>query len=190
MTKQPNILVFSGSIRKESVNTKLASRAAHIIDGLDAKAILISLVDYDLPLYNGDFEDEHGVPDNAIKLKKIMVEHDGILITSPEYNSGFTPLLKNTIDWVSRQHDKNEDGLIAYTGKPYAICSASPGGLGGIRGLVMLRMVLGNVGAIVCPKQACIPGAFGAFNEDGSLKSEQHEKMLAGVCGQLVELVG
>jgi NAD(P)H-dependent FMN reductase len=104
-----------------------------------------------------------------------MIDHDGFLIASPEYNSAFSPLLKNTLDWASRSESEDESPLVAFRGKTAGILATSPGGLGGIRGLILLRMVLGNLGVIVMPDQQAVPNGFQAFNDDGSMSDEKLE---------------
>lgn len=137
------ILAFSGSARENSYNQKLVKIAALGASKVGAEVTVINLADYPLPLYNADLEKEQGLPENAKKLKQLMLEHDGLLIASPEYNSAFSALLKNTIDWMSRAESSDESSdekpLAAYQGKVAAIMAASPGALGGIRGLVFLR---------------------------------------------------
>ena len=140
-----NILFLAGSARKESINKKLARLAATMAEATGADVTLIDLKDYDMPIYNGDLEQENGLPENAKKLKKIFIEHDGFFIASPEYNSSYSALLKNTIDWLSRPHKENEPPLTAYKGKVAALGATSPGALGGLRGLVALRMLLGKI---------------------------------------------
>jgi NAD(P)H-dependent FMN reductase len=120
-------------------------------------------------LFDQDWEADQGAPDNARKLKKLCVEHRGLLIACPEYNSSLTPLLKNAIDWLSRPAP-GEPPLVAFKGKAVALLSASPGALGGLRGLVHVRAILGNIGAIMLPDQIAVGQAAQAFNDDGSLK--------------------
>lgn len=182
------LLFLSGSAREKSLNKKLA-RAAFAIAAQeqDVHAQFIDLKDYPMPIYDGDLEDENGLPDNAIALKKQFIECDGFFIASPEYNSSFGPLLKNTIDWMSRQHKENEGGLIAFKDKVAAISAVSPGSLGGLRGLVPLRMLLGNINVHVIPSQVAISNGMNAFNEDGDLKDEAQAKMLSGIVHQLVQ---
>lgn len=165
----PKLLFLSGSCREESVNKKLAKNAAEIARDMNAKVTEIDLSDYDMPLYNGDLEDKDGLPENAIKLKQLFVEHDGFFIASPEYNSSFSPLLKNTLDWISRTHEEKEPILAAYNGKVAAISAASPGGFGGLRGLVPLRMMLSNINVTVIPEQVAIAKAHEAFDENDKL---------------------
>jgi chromate reductase, NAD(P)H dehydrogenase (quinone) len=169
MAKQPRILAFAGSARKESYNRKLIRIAVRGAQAAGAEVTLIDLKDYPLPIMDEDIEKESGAPANAVALKKLFIAHDGLMIAAPEYNSSITPLLKNTIDWVSRPAP-GEPPLVAYSGKGAILMSASPGGLGGLRGLVTVRSILGNIGVIVLPDQVAVGRAFEAFNADGTLK--------------------
>ena len=99
MTK---ILAFAGSARKDSLNKKLLKIAAAGAQTAGADVTLVDLADFELPLFNQDLESEQGMPEKAGEFKRLMIAHDGFLIASPEYNSAFSPLLKNTIDWASR----------------------------------------------------------------------------------------
>lgn len=180
------LLFLAGSSRKASLNKKLAKAAHDMAEGMSAIPTFIDLADYDMPIYNGDYEDEHGVPDAAKELKKIFMAHDGFFIACPEYNSGYTPLLKNTIDWMTRPMGDDHGGLAAFDGKVGAISAASPGGLGGMRVLVQLRMLLGNIGVHLIPAQAAISNAGDAFHDDNSLKNDDQKKMLHNVVEQFV----
>ena len=183
----PELIFLAGSSRKASLNKKLAQNAASIADELGAKAVFIDLADYPLPLYNGDDEDSEGVPENAIKLKEMFTNADGFFIATPEYNSSLTPLLKNTLDWMSRSHEENEKPLKAYKGKVAALSGTSPGSLGALRGLVALRMMLGNIGVHVTPTQTAIAGGQNTFDDEGNLTDEKYLKMLRATVKQLVE---
>ncbi|MDP1924783.1 MAG: NAD(P)H-dependent oxidoreductase [Thiobacillus sp.] len=168
MTK---ILAFSGSIRRDAWNRKLIHAAVDATRAAGGTVTLIDLADYPLPLYNGDLEDTDGLPDNALRLKALFKEHDAFLISSPEYNSSMPPLLKNTIDWVSREW-QGESGLVPYQNKVAAIMAASPGSLGGMRMLPHLRQVLNTLGVLVLPGQFSLPNADTAFDpENSALKS-------------------
>ncbi len=172
------LLFLAGSARKQSINKKLAKLAASVAAEKGAEVTFIDLKNFEMPLYNGDLEDEKGLPENAKRLKQLFIEHDGFFIASPEYNSSFSPLLKNALDWISRVHEENETPLIAYTGKVAALSATSPGGLGGLRGLVALRMMLGNIGVTVIPNQVAIGSGFAAFDDKGNLKDERQTAML------------
>ena len=190
-TLKPRILAFAGSARKNSFNKQLVSLAARFAEAAGADVTLIDLADYELPLFNEDLEAE-GVPANAAKLKELFVSHDGLLISAPEYNSSITPLLKNTIDWVSRP-DHNHGMLAGFQGKTAALLSASPGGWGGMRGLVHLRDILGNIGVTLLPQEASIAKANNAFGESGELidagNSQRVQNVAAGLVGLTAKLL-
>jgi chromate reductase, NAD(P)H dehydrogenase (quinone) len=164
----PRILAFAGSLRSESFNKKLVRIAASAARDAGAEVTLIDLKDYPLPLFDQDLEAGQGMPENGTKLKQLFINHDGLLIASPEYNSSVTAVLKNVIDWVSRSAP-GEPPLVAFQGKVATLMSASPGALGGLRGLVHLRSILGNIGVIVLPDQVAVARAHEAFQPDGSL---------------------
>lgn len=181
------LLFFAGSSRRGSLNKKLASKAAKLAEQKSVDVSVIDLKDFQMPLYDGDLEAAEGLPENAINLKKLFVEHDGFYIASPEYNSSFSALLKNALDWISRPHEKDETPLSAFGGKIAAIGSIAPGALGGLRGLVPLRMMLGNIGVHVVPNQVAIPFGFEAFDDEDELKDERHVQMLTASIEQFVE---
>ncbi len=120
------ILAFAGSTRRESFNKKLVAFAAEQAKQQGADVTLIDLADFEMPLYNGDLEDEQGYPEAATRLFNLMKQHDGLLLSCPEYNSSITPLLKNTIDWVSRPRE-GEQPLAAFTGKVAGLLMHPPG---------------------------------------------------------------
>lgn len=180
------LLFLAGSASQNSLNKKLAKHAADLAGdkGVDAK--FIDLKDYEMPLYCTDWEMENGIPENTKKLKKLFQDADGFFIASPEYNSTFSPLLKNIIDWMSRPHEEGEPMLSAYKGKIAAIGAVSPGALGGIRGLPSLRDMLSNIGVHVIPMQIAVGGK-DTLNDDGSLAKDMHINMMNGLIDQFVE---
>lgn len=180
------VLAFAGSSRRESFNKQIISIAAAGATAAGGEVTLIDLADYPLPLMNEDLEAE-GRPENVKKLKRLFLENDALLLACPEYNSSITPLLKNTIDWVSRP-DPGEPRLAAYRGKVAAIMSASPGALGGLRGLVHVRSILSNIGVVVLPDQIAVPNADGAFSADGSLKDLERHAAIHALGETLVHL--
>ena len=186
MTK---ILAFAGSSRKHSVNKKLVHIAALAAQKEGASVTVIDLADYPMPLFNLDLEKEQGMPEKAHEFKNLLIEHDGFLIASPEYNSAFSPLLKNVIDWASRAESDNEPPLLAYKGKTASIMAASPGALGGLRGLVFLRMLLANIGITVLPEQQAIPHAFKAFSDKGSLNDTSQQLAIEKLGINLVQVI-
>lgn len=182
-----HLVFFSGSAKSDSINHKLAALAKKKADQLGAKSTeLLCLGDYPLPIFDEDLEKE-GFPENAKKLKEILGKADGCFIASPEYNSSFTPLLKNVIDWCSRVTEPGEKPLEVYRGKVYALGAASPGGLGGIRGLVPLRMMLGNIAIHVTPTQVCVAGAYSKFDDQGNLTDDGLNSMLDALVKEFVE---
>ena len=182
--------MFAGSARKASVNKQLAALAASTAKEAGVEVTLIDLADFDMPIYNGDIEADTGLPESAKRLKHLFVEHDGFFIASPEYNSSISAVLKNALDWISRPHTENEAGLWAFQGKVAAIGSVAPGALGGLRGLVPLRMMLGNIGVTVVPAQVAVSGGFNAFDEDGALVADMPAGMLKATIAQLVATTG
>jgi len=190
MNASPRILVFAGSLRKDSYNKKLARLAAEALRAAGAEATWIDLADYPMPIYDQDLEDTEGHPEAARRFKALMQEHDGFLIAAPEYNSSITPLLKNALDWASRREHGDEPPLLAFTGKTAALVAASPGGLGGSRGLVTLRSLLGNIGVFLLPEQVTIPDAGNAFDDAGALTDPRKREQLAALAQRLVEFTG
>jgi chromate reductase, NAD(P)H dehydrogenase (quinone) len=184
----PRILAFASSTRRESFNKKLVAIAAHGAREAGAEVTLIDLKDFPLPLFDQDLEAEQGMPENGKKLKKLFIDHDGLLIASPEYNSSFPAVLKNAIDWVSRPAP-GESSLVAFRGKVATLMSASPGALGGLRGLVHVRSILGNIGVIVLPDQIAVAKAHEAFHADGSLNDPKQQAGIEGLGKTLASFV-
>lgn len=167
MTIVPKILALGGSLRRDSVNQKLAAVAAAGAREAGADVTLIALRDFPMPIYDGDLEATGGLPEHARRLKALFRSHHGLIIASPEYNSSITAALKNAIDWVSRAESKDDASVLA--GKTAILCAASPGALGGLRGLVHIRAILGNMGVTVLPDQVAVGQAYQAFTPEGGL---------------------
>lgn len=188
MSYQPKILAFAGSTRKDSLNKKTVKIAAEGARKAGAEVNFIDLKDFPVPLYDGDDEAANGLPENAVRLQEIMLAHNGFLISSPENNSGISGVLKTYIDWTSRPRGDLKAGA-AYGGKVCVIMAASPGGLGGLRGLFDLRKVLYTMGVIVLPEEFALSKAHEAFNEDGSAKSEFVQNKLEDLGKTLAEFL-
>lgn len=188
MVVKPKILAFAGSTRTDSFNKKLVRIAADGAKDTGSDVTIIDLRDYKMPLYDGDLEQQDGLPQNAHKLKDLMMAHQGFLISAPEYNSSISGVLKNTIDWTSRQ-SQGEDPLACFKGKVAAIMSASPGGLGGLRGLVHVRAILENMNVLVIPEQIAISKAHEVFNTDGTLKDKKQEEQVKKIGANLSKLL-
>ena len=176
------LLFFAGSAREGSYNKKLARLGRHVAEANGIEAVFVDLKDYPMPIYNGDLEAAEGPPERARAFKALLGEYEGVFIASPEYNASVTPLLKNTLDWVTRVRAKGESGLEVFQSRVFAIGGASPGNYGGMRSLLQLRQILAvGTGALVIPQQVAVPRAAGAFEEDGSLKDEAQQKLCTNV---------
>jgi chromate reductase len=184
----PKILVFAGSIRTGSHNARLAALAAKELVLAGADVTRISLEDYPLPLYDGDLEAKSGVPANARNLRQMMVAHPGLFIASPEYNASITPLLKNTIDWISRVRERGEPPLAVFKNRVFALGGASDNPYGALRSLMALRQVLElGCGALVLPEQITVFHASEAFDEMDNLKDERAANVLRNVLRRLTD---
>lgn len=182
-----SILAFGGSLRQDSYNQKLAAIAAEGAREAGAEVTLISLRDFPMPLFDQELEAEQGMPAEAKRLKDLFLSHQGLLIASPEYNSGYSAALKNAIDWVSRSETPDEPAHTALAGKSAVIMATSPGGLGGLRGLVSLRMLLGNLSITLLPDQIAIPSAYQAFGTGGRLVDPKQETAVKALGAKLAE---
>ena len=183
---QSKILVFAGSTRADSINEKLAKSASAQLTELGCDVTHISLKDFPLPLYDGDLEAEQGVPENATKLAELMHAHDGFFIACPEYNGSLSPLLKNTIDWVTRV-PAGDKGLSPFRRKVAAIGAASPGGMGGISMLYHLREILVRLGTLVVSEQVAVGNAGSAFDEHNKITHERTAGFMDAACNSLAE---
>ena len=176
------ILALSGSSRRGSLNQKLLDQAALGARAVGAEVTSIRLSDFELPIYDADSETEHGLPKGAQALKALLAGHQGLLIATPEHNGGYTALLKNALDWMSRP-----DGFPS--GKLAALVSASPGLLGGVKSQLSLQIVLGKLGAHVIPESFSLGAAHQLFDAEGGLKDADVEKAVRGVGAALAEMV-
>jgi chromate reductase, NAD(P)H dehydrogenase (quinone) len=175
MTTTSRLLFFAGSARAGSHNKKLAQLGAMIAEANGIPATFLDLADYPMPIYHGEIEADEGKPENARKLQAVMEAHSGIFIASPEYNASITPLLKNTLDWVSRPDNGTPQQV--FKTRVFALGSASPGGMGGLRSLNAVRTVLTlGLGALVLPEQFAVPRAHEGFEADGHLKNKDAQE--------------
>jgi chromate reductase len=187
----PKILIIPGSLRTGSHNARLAALAAKELTLLEAEVTRLSLEDYTLPLFDADLASSSGLPAAAVRLKRMLLAHQGVFITSPEYSASVTPLIKNTIDWISRVRDPGEPAYAAFKGRVFAIGAAANSGLGGLRSLMALRQILElGCGALVIPEQIAVPRAEQAFDEMDNLKDESLATALKTAMRRLVELAG
>lgn len=188
MTTTPKILAFAGSTREQSYNKKLVKIAAEAARNAGATVTYIDLRDLPLPLFDEDLEKANGLPENALQLKELFKSHDGLLISAPEYNSSISGVLKNAIDWVSRPH-AGEKPLGCFTDKVAGLMSASPGQLGGLRGLVTVRSILGNIQVHVHHHQVAIPKAHEAFDDTGRLKNPDQQASVEKLAASVVHMI-
>jgi len=188
MTTSPKILVFAGSAREGSYNKKLAKVAAKALEECGASVTYADLRDFPMPLFDEDLEAKDGEHPNATAFKTLMKTHDGFVIASPEHNSTYSALLKNTLDWASRKRP-GETKFECFSGKVTTIISASPGFLGGLRGLQNLRALLSNIEMLVLPTQFTLPSADKAFNEDGSLKDTEKAATIKKIATAMVGMM-
>ena len=186
MPHTTKLLFVSGSACEASLNKRLARLGVDIAQANGIIATFADLGDYPMPIYDGDIEAKSGVPENAKKLKALLLVHDGVFIASPEYNASLAPLLKNALDWVSRNKDEGEPPLHVFKTRVFALGSASPGAFGGMRGLMALRqsMELG-LSALVLPDQIVVAKATEAFDDHGHLKDKSLMEMYKGVIQKL-----
>lgn len=189
MSRTPKILALAGSLRAESYNKKLVKIAAESARRAGAEVRYIDLRDYPLPLMDEDLEAKEGLPANARKLKDLFIGSDGFLIAAPEYNSSISGVLKNAFDWISRPAP-DEAPLAGFAGKVAVIMSASSGELGGLRGLVHVRAILGNIQTLVLPDQVSVPRAAEAFNADGTLKDVRKQASVEKLGEKLAATLG
>jgi len=182
------ILVIPGSLRSGSHNVKLAAVAAYEFARAGAEVTRISLGDFPLPIYDGDLQARSGVPKNAVNLKRMIASHHGVLLVTPEYNSSVPPLVKNTIDWITRVQDANESRGQVFREKPFAIAAASESRLGGSRALSALRLILSACQATVIPGQLALSFADQAYDDMDRLKNPSDIEAMRTLVRQLIEV--
>lgn len=181
------LLAFAGSARAASFNKRLLTTLVEGARAAGAEVTRIDLRDWPMPIYDGDLEAEHGLPETVVRLKALMREHDGLLLACPEYNGSITPLLKNTIDWCTRKQG-DEPPLVAFRGKVAALCAASPGAVGGLRGLAIVRMLLGGLSMHLVPEQVAVGQAASAFDADDRLVDPKRREAVERVGAAAADL--
>jgi NAD(P)H-dependent FMN reductase len=188
MADSVRLLFFAGSMRQGSFNRSLARCASDTALSRGFGADLIELSDYPMPIYDGDLEANEGPPENARRLKQVFSQYQGIFIASPEYNASVTPLLKNTLDWISRVKERDGPPLDVFKTRVFAIGGASPGRFGGMRSLMTLRQILAiGLGALVLGEQIAVANAGSAFDEKGALAQEPMQSLLASLVDRLAD---
>jgi len=177
LTAELKVLAFSGSLRQDSVNTKLVTEAAYLAEKQGADVTVVNLRDYPIPFYDADLETQEGMPIKARELRRLMIESDIVMIASPEYNGSVTAVLKNFLDWASRK-EEGGPSREAFKEKTFILMSGSPGSGGGARGLVHLRDIISNIGGSVATTQVVVPYAYEPLDEEKQKELEQLIKPL------------
>lgn len=179
-----DLLVIAGSTRSGAFSKQLARAACGLATAAGCGATFVDLRDHAMPLYDGDLEAAQGLPAAAITLRTMVHDHDAVLVVTPEYNASIPAVLKNALDWLSRPHAA-EPGVSVWKGKVAAILASSPGALGGLRGLVHLRQILMNLGALVITEQFALGSAATAFDADGRLRDAKQAAAVTAVIRRL-----
>jgi NAD(P)H-dependent FMN reductase len=183
MSKAPKIVAISGSLRQKSFNAILAKVAAKSAMYAGAEVEVLSLADYDIPLFNEDLESDP-VPSGVQALKDKIGDADAVIVVSPEYNGSISGVFKNALDWISRTQ---ADQQPAFRDTTVALLSTSPGGLGGIRGLNHARDIFVGLGSLVLTTQVAIGSAYQAFNDAGEIVDEGMSARVESLAKELVE---
>ncbi|MDH4065205.1 MAG: NAD(P)H-dependent oxidoreductase [Acidobacteriota bacterium] len=181
------ILAFAGSARRGSWNRRVLEVAVGGARDAGADVTVVDLADYPMPIYNADWHAEHGVPPAMLELRALMMAANGLLVASPEYNTSITPLLKNTIDWLS-QAVNGESGRAPFEGRVGGLMGASNGAFGTIRALPHVSQILSNLGVLMLPVVA-VPGVAKAFDDSGSMTNERTKATLAGLGARLADTI-
>lgn len=177
------ILIFAGSLRKDSCNKKFAREAQRFVNETGNEAKFIDLKDYPMPVYDGDIEENSGIPEDVKALGREILAADALIISTPEYNASIPGMLKNVIDWLSRERP------VSITGKHLLLLAASPGAFGGIRTLWHCRQPFEHLGVHVFPNMMGLPNAYNAFDESGKLKDEKTAQKLKSTIEDFIKHV-
>jgi chromate reductase, NAD(P)H dehydrogenase (quinone) len=181
------LLVIAGSTRSGAFSKQLARAACRLAETAGHQATFVDLREHAMPLYDGDLEAAHGLPEAALRLRGLVRDHDAVLVVTPEYNASIPAVLKNALDWLSRPAAA-EPGVSVWKEKAAAIMASSPGALGGLRGLVHLRQILMNLGALVITEQFALGAAASAFAPDGALVDGKHAAAVEAVVRRLARV--
>ncbi|MEV6205782.1 NAD(P)H-dependent oxidoreductase [Kitasatospora sp. NPDC051914] len=177
------VFVLGGSLRTDSLNTRLAALVARLAEEDGADVDLAGLREFDMPLYDGDVEAGTGLPPGALALRERLAACDGFVIAAPEYNASVPGAIKNAVDWVSRVRPQ------PFKSKHALLVSASPSMVGGNRGLWALRVPLEHLGTRVYPDMFSLARAHRGFTERGDLADAELQTRLAEAVGAFLRLV-
>lgn len=181
--RQVRVLVFAASLRRGSLNARLAGLAAAVVEEQGGVADRASMADFECPSYDGDVERERGVPANAQRWRDRLLAADAFIIASPEYNASMPGYLKNAIDWVSRIRPQ------PFNGRQGLLVSASPSMAGGNRGLWSLRVPLEHLGGRIYPDMFSLAQAHQAFTDAGRIANPTLQERFDHTVGCFLDLV-
>ena len=184
----PKVLAFAGSTRKESVNKRLARIALQAAKKAGAETTFVDLQDFNIPLYCDDLVAKEGIPEGVLQFKQLLNSHNGFFIASPEYNGSLTGVLKNAIDWATIKAD-GEERMSCWNGKIAGLVSASPGGLGGIRGLHHLRTILAGIGTFVLPNHLAVGNSTENLQNEKQITDEKLQLQLESLTHEMVRVI-
>lgn len=185
MTHQIRIGIMCGSLKKSSMNRKLAQFVGRqLVKEGGVEIDEIDLAALDLPLLSEDID---GLPDSVSRLKDQLIACDALIVASPEYNGSMSGALKNAIDWASIGRDGDEP-LACFKGKVCGLLSSSPGAIGGLQGLVHVRQTLTRLQMLVVPAQYALGGGHEAFNDNGDMKDEAKADMAVAVGREMIRV--
>ncbi|HEU5048454.1 MAG TPA: NAD(P)H-dependent oxidoreductase [Rickettsiales bacterium] len=174
------LLCFAGALRKDSYNKKFVREAMRFAREAGAETEFVDLKDYPMPPYDGDIESTTGIPETTSALAKRIAAADALIISTPEYNGSIPGILKNVVDWLSREKP------VSLTNKPLLLLAASPGALGGVRSLWHTRVPFEVLGVHVFPNMMGLQNASTAFDEQGKLKEEKPTQQLKKLVEQFI----
>ena len=178
------VFTFAASLRKGSYNKQLIQLVARIIQNVKNVEMTHSdFADFRMPVYDGDLEESEGLPEGTKKIIQAIHAADALIISTPEYNSGIPGPFKNAIDWISRDKSNPLDK------KFLLLLAASPGSLGGIRGLPQARMSFEILGTYVYPKIFAVPKVNEAFDTQGNLKDATAQERLQALLQEYLNFV-
>jgi NAD(P)H-dependent FMN reductase len=188
MSETPKILAFAGSLREGSLNKKVVHVAADGARAAGAEVTVIDLRDFDMPIYNADIHQRDGFPEKATEFQQLLIDHDGILICSPEYNGSLPGGMKNAIDWASRLREPGQKMYAAFENKIAGIMTASPGSFGGLRALNHLRGILTIMTVKVLPLEIAVTFAHQKFEGD-TMTDEKTKAVLEKLGAELTDTI-
>ena len=178
-----SFLIFGASLGRRSLNDRLATLAATLVEEHGGTVDRARMADFDCASYDGDVELGEGIPAGAERFRERLLAADGFIVASPEYNASMPGVLKNVIDWVSRYRPQ------PLNGKQGLLLSASPSMAGGNRGLWALRVPLEHLGARLFPDMFSLAQAHQAFDDAGRIANETLQQRFEGTIGCFMDLV-